>query len=112
METWSAQSVFFGSSSVSYDFTGALNKAYGNNQNNLNDGYFGLWSGDISDIVYGVGFQDGVIESQDYSDLENALTVTLLGYKPEDLTGDGVVESSDYSLMEGNVYYTKAVSRP
>ncbi len=112
METWSAQPVGFASTSVSYDFTNSLTKAYGNNLCNLNDGYFALWSGDISDASNGLGFQDGVIESQDYSDLENALSVTLLGYNPQDLTGDGVVESSDYSLMEGNVYYTKAVSHP
>ena len=45
------------------------------------------------------------MESQDYSDMENAVMVTLLGYRPEDITGDGVVETLDYSILENNVFY-------
>jgi hypothetical protein len=59
-----------------------------------------------------VGIQDGVIESQDYGDMENAVSITLLGYTTEDITGDGVVESSDYGLIEGNVYFTFVAMRP
>src|SRR5256885_6553975 len=63
-----------------------------------------FYSGDISDASTGVvGVQDGVIESQDYSDMENAVNIILTGYVYEDITGDGVVESSDYSLEENNV---------
>jgi hypothetical protein len=47
--------------------------------------------------------QDGVVESQDYLDLENAVAVILQGYTVEDITGDGIVESVDYVLMENNV---------
>jgi hypothetical protein len=112
LETWSAIPLTFTGTQVSYDFTNALNKAYGNNQYDLLDGNFAFWSGDISDATLGVGFQDGVVESQDYSDLENAIVVTLLGYVVEDLTGDGVVESADYGLLESNIYFTVAAIRP
>ena len=73
---------------------------------NLGDGNFAIWSGDISDAATAtLGRQDGVIESQDYSDMENAVNTIKLGYIPEDITGDGVVESYDYSIMENNVNY-------
>ena len=44
--------------------------------------------------------------------MENAVSVTLLGYKVEDITGDNIVESADYGLMENNVYFTIVTIRP
>ena len=59
-----------------------------------------------------VGFQDGIVESQDYGDMENAVNATKLGYVPEDITGDQVVESADYGFMENNVFFTIVKMRP
>jgi hypothetical protein len=107
LETWSSAPVLFSQSPVTYIFTDAISKAYGNNQVDLGDGNFAFRSGDISDaFTAAVGVQDGLIESQDYGDMENAVYVTLLGYVPEDITGDNIVESSDYGLMENSVYFT------
>jgi hypothetical protein len=104
IETWSASPVNFNTGVTTYDFTDAAPKAYGSNQQNLGDGNFALWSGDITDAATNTpGLQDGVIESADYSEMENAVSFILLGYIPEDITGDGVVESSDYSLLDNNV---------
>ena len=111
IETWSAGPVLF-NSITNFDFTVSKNKAYGNNQSDLGDGNFALFSGDISDPNFGVGVQDGVIESQDYGDMQNAVYITLLGYKTEDITGDDIVESSDYVLMENNVFYTRITIHP
>jgi hypothetical protein len=44
--------------------------------------------------------------------MENAVIVILTGYVPEDITGDGVVESTDYSIIENNVSYIVFVQRP
>ncbi len=112
LETWSSLPLYFNKENITYDFTNSINKAYGNNLRNLGDGNFAIWSGDISDPILGVGHHDGVIESQDYGDLENALYYTLLGYTYEDITGDGIVESDDYVLMGNNVYYTIILMRP
>ncbi len=113
LETWSAVPVLFNTTLVTYIFSDAASKAYGNNQSTLGDGNFAFLSGDISDAATAtVGIQDGVIESQDYGDMENAVSITLLGYTTEDITGDGVVESSDYGLIEGNVYFTFVAMRP
>jgi hypothetical protein len=103
IETWSSQPVFFSGPSTSYSFANSVSKAFGNNLANLGDGNFALWSGDISHSSLGVGFQDQIVESQDYVDMENAVTIILTGYVPQDLTGDGVVEATDYLIEENNV---------
>ena len=103
IETWSSIPVMM-NLTATYDFTTSPSQAYGNNQVETYDHLgWAFYSGDISMSVFGVGYQDGVIESQDYSDMENAVNIILLGYVPEDITGDGVVESLDYSIIENNV---------
>ncbi len=113
IETWSSNLVLL-TNEGNYDFTLFQNRAYGNNMIETFDQMgWAIFSGDISDAATGtVGIQDGVVESQDYSDMESAVPITLLGYHGEDITGDGVVESDDYSLMENAVYYTRAVIKP
>ncbi len=112
IETWSASPINL-VSGTNYLFTTAKAKAYGNNMTETFDqNGWAMYSGDIARASPGAGNQDGVIESQDYSDMENALYFTLLGYVQEDITGDGVVESSDYSLIEGNVFYSIVTMHP
>jgi hypothetical protein len=112
LETWSSNPVTI-SNNVSYDFTNALNKSFGNNLSNLGDGKYAIWSGDISDASSAmIGIQDGIIESQDYTDMENAVSAILTGYITEDITGDNIVESADYSLIENNVGSIIFVIRP
>lgn len=103
METWSAAPISF-SGTVSYDFTTAANKAFGSNQANMGGGVFALWSGDVN--------QDGMIETSDYTRMENDVLAILFGYHVCDLTGDGMVETSDYTLMENNVLQIIFVSKP
>ncbi len=101
IETWSAQPVDI---SLGYDFTTNSNKAYGGNMVEMEPGIWAFYSGDIADAGLGLGFQDNVVESSDYSEMENAVYLVLTGYIIQDITGDGVVESSDYSIMENNTY--------
>jgi hypothetical protein len=112
LETWSSIPVSFNGTPISYDFTTTSNKAYGSNESDLQDGSYALFSGDISSSGQGLGFQDGVIEDNDYSSIENAVFLILGGYIVQDLTGDGVVEDADYSLTENNVFYIISVQRP
>jgi hypothetical protein len=112
LETWSAQPVAL-LATTNYDFTTGANKAYGNNMKNLGDGNFGFYSGDISDGSTGIiGVQDGIVESQDYVDMENAVAVVLIGRNPQDITGDFIVESQDYLIEENNVGSVIFVNRP
>ena len=112
IESWSSNLVTMGAV-TNYDFTANQFNAYGGNMIETFDQMgWAIFSGDISDPNFGVGFQDGLIESQDYSDMENAVYLTSIGYISEDITGDNIVESSDYSIMENAVYYTRAILRP
>ncbi len=113
IETWSANPVLFSSRTV-YNFSDNIAKAYGSNMVRTADNLlWAFYSGDISDAATAqIGVQDGIIESQDYGDMENAVYVTLTGYIPQDITGDGVVESEDYSIMENNVYFVSSSIHP
>ncbi len=114
LETWSGAPIILSATTAlaPYDFTTSASQAYGNNLSEVDPGVFAIYGGDISDAGNGVGFQDDIIESQDYGDMENAVYVTSVGYNPEDITGDGLVESADYGLMENNVYFTRVLMRP
>jgi hypothetical protein len=116
LETWSSHTVPFINGVGTYDFTTAQNKAYGNNMVNSNDNMgWMIYSGDISDPGYPgiqLGHKDGIIEAQDYLDMENAVSVIKSGYVPEDLTGDGLVEAQDYLIMENAVSVIRTSMHP
>jgi hypothetical protein len=111
VETWSSSPVLM-NSITNYDFTTAASQAYGSNQVDLLDGRFAFYNGDISSSSGGLGFQDGVVEDRDYSEMENAVYFILSGYLVQDLTGDGVVEDNDYSVIENNTYHVISMERP
>lgn len=110
LETWSANPIFFNDTNISYDFTTSLAKAYGNNLINV-DGEYCLFSGDVSDGVTN-GAQDGVIDDNDFNDIENSLQFFLSGYTINDLTGDQIVESADFSLIGNNIDLGIILMRP
>jgi len=94
LETWSKSPVVFNSTIIYYDFTTDLTKAYGNNLAHLPDENYGIFSGDVN--------QDGIVNSNDYIDIENTTKLFVIGYVNEDLMGDWMIESSDFSLIENN----------
>lgn len=95
LETWSALPITFNAATTSYIFSDAISKAMGNNMHNMGDGNFALHSGDVD--------QNGTIEMVDMNDLESASLISTYGYLPQDLNGDGLIESTDYSLLENNM---------
>ena len=105
LETWSSIPVLF-SVATTYNFTNNQSSAFGGNlirtSDNLN---WAVFSGDISSDVTGLGQQDQLIESQDFLDMENAVSNILTGYIIQDITGDGTVESEDYIILENNVRF-------
>jgi hypothetical protein len=115
LETWSANPIVM-QSITNYDFTDSVSKAFGNNMINVGtqlQPHWAFYSGDISDgnlLQLGVGYQDGIIEAQDYTDMENALGLT--GYQYQDLTGNGIADSADWFIMEANVYAIRGVFVP
>jgi hypothetical protein len=95
METWSSsggENITNGST-VSYDFTSALSKAYGNNMA-LKGSKYCIYSGDVN--------QDGIIDATDVSSVENDAVNSANGYVNTDLTGDSFTDASDVSIVENN----------
>ena len=104
LETWSASPVVFSGSSVNYDFSIALNQAFGSNQILVSPGLYAIRSGDVN--------QDGIIENADFTSIQNNSQLFTAGYFPGDITGDNLIESADYSLIENNSQLLLMVAHP
>jgi len=96
LETWSAVPLAMGST-VSYDFTTAASKAYGNNMVEVSSGVWAFYTGDLNN--------DGFIDGNDYPvfDAEN-YNGTAGVYTASDMNGDGFVDGNDYPLFDMNSY--------
>ncbi len=94
VETWSATAVAMGGSPISYDFSNAVSKAYGDNMILLEPGVWGFYSGEIN--------QDGLVDLSDYTVWENDYLEFAFGDYVTDINGDGLVDLSDYTLWESN----------
>jgi endonuclease/exonuclease/phosphatase family metal-dependent hydrolase len=93
IETWSAASQIFSSSSLTYDFTTASNKAYGNNLKLIN-GKWCIKAGDVN--------QDGFVNSADLNFVYSNNVSGFIGYNSTDLNGDNFTEIADLTLVFTN----------
>ncbi|TAH40936.1 MAG: hypothetical protein EYC69_09715 [Bacteroidetes bacterium] len=109
VETWSSFPITF-QTSGQYSFIDSASSAYGNNMVELSTGNWALWSGDISGNF--PGLQDGIIDESDILHWENEVINYKSGYYHEDINGDGIIESSDFSILENNFILGIQVSRP
>ena len=89
---WSAAPVVI-ANNVTYDFSNAASKAYGNNMKQAGS-VFMLYSGDIN----GDGYTDGL----DYIDLDGDNSAFAFGILKTDLNGDGYVDGLDYTSLDLN----------
>ncbi|HPI55511.1 MAG TPA: CARDB domain-containing protein [Chitinophagaceae bacterium] len=104
LETWSASPILL-SSNTMYDFTMAVNKAFGSNMLEIEPSIFALYTGDIN--------QDGFIDSFDFPLLDNDIFNGVSGvYINTDLNGDGFVDSFDFPLFDINSFNGISVIRP
>lgn len=97
IETWSIITTPFNSGLLTYIFSDAITRAYGNNMKQVDASpvVFALFGGDSN--------QDGIIDSGDQSQIENDVTNSVSGYVPTDLNGDEFVDGADLSIAENNV---------
>lgn len=102
VETWTATTVTFTSNAATYDFTTALNKAYGSNQ---------ILSGGIPSIYQGDANQDGQVDGTDvvltYNDASTFNTSPAT-----DFNCDGTTDLTDILLAFGNAKNFVGVQRP
>ncbi|MFZ4059411.1 MAG: GEVED domain-containing protein, partial [Ferruginibacter sp.] len=95
IETWSSFPVSFANDTVTYDFTNAIDKAYGDNQKQVSPGKFAILVGDVN--------QDGVIDLSDLVNMDSDITNGSLGYIVYDLNGDGIIDLSDLVKIDENL---------
>ncbi len=100
LETWSSKMITLQSINQ-YSFSEFDSAAYGKNQVEVAPGTWAFWSGDISSLSPGI--PDGLINESDYVHFESEIADFKSGYFPLDLNGDGIIESSDFSVLENNV---------
>ena len=93
IETWSANPVTF-SAITNYNFSTGIGQAFSNNLNDMGNGLYAIYSGDIN--------QDGSIDFNDYPDLDIASSNGDLGYLPTDLNGDASTDFNDYPMIDIN----------
>jgi hypothetical protein len=94
IETWSANPILI-SSNTTYDFTTNANKAFGDNQVEVEPNEWAFYSGDMN--------QDQVVDAFDYILLDPDVINGSTGYHTTDLTGDGVVDAFDYIILDANL---------
>ncbi|MBX7041277.1 MAG: hypothetical protein K1X85_00110 [Ignavibacteria bacterium] len=99
VETWSSAPVQFErGGTTEFSFVNAQSSAFGNNQmlvDNMPVRY-ALFGGDVD--------QDGTVDANDASIIDNDAYNVLSGYIPSDVTGDGFVDGSDASLADNNAF--------
>ncbi|MBK7761859.1 MAG: hypothetical protein IPI46_00615 [Bacteroidetes bacterium] len=93
-ETWSANPITI-SAITNYDFTTSASQAFGDNQVEVENGIWAMFTGDIN--------QDGNADLLDASMLEASMANFDFGYFVTDLNGDGNVDLLDSPVLEVNV---------
>ena len=93
IETWSAATQQFNLGALSYEFTAAQNKAFGNNM--VKEGTkWCIYSGDVN--------QDDFIDGSDVALCFNDAVIGQSGYLVTDLTGDDFVDGTDVTIAFNN----------
>ncbi|MBI2416880.1 MAG: hypothetical protein HYV28_03090 [Ignavibacteriales bacterium] len=95
VETWSAASQTFTNSALTYDFSTAANKAYGDNLKPVGS-FFTIYTGDSN--------KDDFVDFTDLTLIDNDSYNFVEGYVITDLNGDLFVDFTDLTLCDNNSY--------
>ena len=80
---------------MDYDFTTAINKAYGDNMI-LQNGKYCIFSGDVN--------QDGNVDGVDIGIVDNDAFNFISGYVSSDVNGDNSVDATDLTIADNNAF--------
>ncbi len=103
IETWSSTELSFNSGLLSYDFTNSPNKAFGSNMVKMGDKWC-IYSGDVN--------QDGIINSLDMNEINQAAFDFIQTYASADFNGDLFVDINDLIICDNNAYKEIATISP
>ncbi len=95
LETTSAAPVSFSGPVIDYAFN-SPSLVYGNNLQQMVDGQYTIFSGDVN--------HDGVIDTADFTPVDNDQNLFASGYLVTDVNGDGSVDTADLSIIDNNQF--------
>jgi len=106
IETWSGAAQSFTANSLSYNFTDAVGKAYGNNLKQINASpvRFGIYSGDVN--------QNGAIDLDDVLSVYNSAASFYSGYVVYDVNGDSIIDLNDIIITYNNSTAFVSIVKP
>ncbi|MEO8665918.1 MAG: exo-alpha-sialidase [Ignavibacteria bacterium] len=106
IETWSSSGNPFISNLLTYNFSTASNKAYGNNMKSVDASpvRFGIFSGDV--------IRDGFVNLTDIIKVLNDGTNFVSGYVVSDVSGDNSVNLTDLLITSNNSSGFVSIKRP
>jgi len=106
IETWSNVGYTFSSNSLTYNFTSASSKAFGDNQILIDNtpARFAIYGGDVN--------QDDVVDGSDIAIIDNNAFSFVTGYVKSDVNGDDVVDGSDAAIADNNAFNFVGMIRP
>ncbi|HOZ50881.1 MAG TPA: Calx-beta domain-containing protein [Chitinophagaceae bacterium] len=95
IQTWSSTPVTISASPITYDFTNAASKAFGNNMKEVEPGIWALFGGEI--------IQDENIDLLDSPNMEDRINAFDTCFLTTDLNGDGNTDLLDATILEENI---------
>lgn len=106
IETWSDNGETFAANTLSYDFTTASSKAYGNNMLSVDASpvRFGIYGGDVN--------QEGNVDLSDVLLVYNDASAFVTGYVKTDVNGDNITDLSDILITYNNSADFIVVKKP
>ncbi len=93
IETASASPVSFANQVINYSFN-QPSAVFGNNLHLMPDGIYVIYSSDVD--------QNGIVDTEDFTPVDNLANSYSTGYFPEDVNGDGYVDNADQTLLDNN----------
>ncbi len=103
IETWSKFSQQINECSKFYNYTDSISKAYGNNMTSV-AGKFVFYGGDVN--------QDGSVDGQDISQVDNDAFNFVSGYVNTDINGDNLTDVLDLVLADNNAFNFVGIITP
>jgi hypothetical protein len=106
IETWSKTTQIFSGNSMTFNFTTAKTKAFGDNmiQTDASPVRYAVYSGDVN--------QNGTVDLNDILSVYNAASVFSTGYVVNDVTGDNLVDLNDILIAYNNSATFVSVVKP
>ncbi|MBL0012211.1 MAG: hypothetical protein IPP30_00135 [Flavobacterium sp.] len=104
VQAWSAAPQAISGTPLTYDFSSAATKAYGNNMKQVKVGVWAFYSGDFN--------QDEVVDNSDSDQLFPDIENSNFGVLATDVNGDGSVDNSDSDIFITNTENSVFANHP